>query len=227
MNNSNGSSVISPDLVNEFRKSLLAWGEINIRSYPWRYVDDPYRVIVSEFMLHRTQTRQVIPIYEQFVRSYPTLDDYAKANQDDVELRLQSLGLQWRIRGMLNALNKFWHTYHEIPVEYGKLISVATVGQYIAGAVICFSRNLPITLIDSNIVRVVGRVAGLDLKGEARRKKPVIKAIASVVDPDHPRDFYYAMIDLAHMICRPKNPKCAECPLQSVPCQFSLIDYGK
>ena len=147
----------------------------------------------------------------------------------NVENILRPLGLHWRIQGMLDALDGFWNEYRAVPMDYDRLISVPTVGQYIAGAVICFSSNQPITLIDSNIVRVVGRVFGLDLSGEARRKKPVIQAITDIVDPDRPRDFYYALIDLAHTICRPRSPACADCPLLVVPCRYghtalSIID---
>lgn len=208
--------------ISRFRSLLLTWGETNIRSYPWRYSHDPYQVIVSEFMLHRTQTRQVIPIYERFISLFPTLKDYANANSEDVEPILQSLGLQWRIRGMMDALDEFWSKYRAVPTNYEQLISVPTVGPYIAGAVVCFTTNQPLTLIDSNIVRVVGRVFGLDLSGEARRKKPIIQAVTAVVDPVHPRDFYYALIDLAHIICRPRNPACADCPLLDIPCQYGM-----
>jgi hypothetical protein len=66
----------------------------------------------------------------------------------------------------------------------------------------------------------VPREEFLDLGREARRKKPVIQAIRAVVDPVQPRDFYYALIDLAHNICRPRNPACTECSLLDVPCQY-------
>jgi len=206
--------------ISRFRSFLLSWGDSSIRSYPWRYSDDPYRVIVSEFMLHRTQTKQVIPIYERFIKEYPTLADYAEADRSDIAEILKPLGLSWRIQGILNALDELWQEYGEVPVDYELLLAVPTVGQYIAGATVCFTTNQPLTIIDSNIVRVVGRVFGLDLSGEARRKKPIIQAISAVVDPVRPRDFYYALIDLAHNICRPRNPACKECPLLDVPCQY-------
>lgn len=206
--------------ISRFRSFLLGWGNSNIRSYPWRYSNDPYRVIVSEFMLHRTQTKQVLSTYERFIKEYSTLADYAEANRSDVAEILKPLGLSWRIQGMLNALDIMWQEYGEVPVDYKLLLTIPTVGQYIAGATVCFTTNQPLTIIDSNIVRVVGRVFGLDLGGEARRKKPVIQAISVMVDPVRPRDFYYALIDLAHNICRPRNPACKECPLLDVPCQY-------
>ena len=55
-------------------------------------------------MLHRTQTKQVIPIYERFIKDYPTLVDYAKADRFEVTEILKSLGLSWRIQGMLKPV---------------------------------------------------------------------------------------------------------------------------
>jgi A/G-specific adenine glycosylase len=220
--------LLSEEEILIFRSSLLDWGNTNIRSYPWRYSDNPYEVIVSEFMLHRTQTKQVVPIYEHFIERYPSLADYARADHLDAEKILKPLGLGWRIQGMMNALDYLWKEYGRVPIEYDQLVSVPTIGQYIAGAVICFTINRPLTLIDSNIVRVVGRVFDLDISGEARRKKSVIQAITAVVDPIQPRNFYYAIIDLAHSLCRPKNPVCMDCPLSGTTCMFGkrLISHS-
>ncbi len=203
-----------------FRSSLQSWGKTNIQPYPWRYVADPYKVLVSEFMLQRTRTNQVIPIYENFIRLCPTLEAFGKTNRKTLERILRPLGLNWRIRGMLSALKAFWDTYGFVPIDFEELFSTPSIGQYIAGAVVCFTTNLPITFIDSNIVRVVGRVFGIESVGEGRRNKFLIQAVASTVDPKKPRDFYYALIDLAHTICHHSNPSCFDCPLMNVPCRF-------
>ena len=205
---------------------MLEWGDENIRAYPWRYVDDPYIVLISEFMLHRTQTRQVEPIFLSFTSLYPTLADYAKAPKKEVKALLQPLGLHWRIAGMLDALDLIWKEYGVVPADFAKLIAIQGIGQYIAGATVCFISNTPFTIVDSNIVRVIGRIQGLDLSGEARRKKTVIQAIANACDPLNPRDFYYALIDLAHLVCRPKHPACQECPLLEVPCKTGWLNLG-
>jgi A/G-specific adenine glycosylase len=206
------------EAIDRFRNFLLVWGEENIRKFPWRYRDDPYAVLVSEFMLHRTQARQVVPIYENFMAQYPTLSDFSEADPDTVRTGLQSLGLGWRINGMIAALKEIWTLYGFVPVDYEKLTDISGIGQYIAGATICFSQNEPQTLVDTNVVRVVGRVFGLNLQGEARRRKEMVEMIGKVCDPEHSRDFYYALIDLAHLICCVKTPECDVCPLREVQC---------
>jgi A/G-specific adenine glycosylase len=107
-----------------------------------------------------------------------------------------------------------------IPLDLVKLQSVEGIGPYIAGATICFATNTPVTLIDTNSVRVVGRVWGLNLGGEARRRKSVVDMIAAACDPQDPRNYYYALIDLAHTVCYPKTPDCKVCPLLTLPCNF-------
>mgnify|MGYP001055804247 CR=1 FL=1 len=206
--------------ISDLRKHLLEWGNENTKSYPWRWVNDPYRILVSEFMLHRTQAKQVIPIYEQFIVVYPDLRSFSQADHNETRTMLSSLGLQWRIDGMIRALAEIWESYQEVPPDQEKLRSIDGIGQYIAGATICFSLNEPVTLIDTNTVRVVGRVFGLDLSGEARRRKSVVLAIKETCDPDNPCDYYYSMIDLAHQICKVRTPLCVTCPLLDLPCAY-------
>lgn len=204
------------------QSSLMTWGQKHTRSFPWRYSNDPYKILISEFMLHRTQALQVVPVFDKFLQVYPSLLSLAQSDPDEVRQLLYPLGLGWRIDGMISAIFTLWTTYGEIPMDYDKLISIRGIGQYIAGATLCFSTDRPFTLIDTNVVRVVGRVLGLDLTGEARRRQSVISAIASIVPTDRPRDFYYALIDLAHLICHPRNPDCQNCPLSEIPCEYKL-----
>jgi A/G-specific adenine glycosylase len=211
---------INVSKIENLRQALLKWGKANIRRYPWRWKDDPYSVLVAEFMLHRTQVRQVIPIYENFLQTFPSLSIYAQSDRLQVKQMLVSLGLNWRITAMTMALDELWSRYKKVPAAPELLKEIEGIGQYIAGATCCFTQNKPLGLIDTNTVRVIGRVFGLDLSGEARRRKSVVQAIDNACDPEQPRDYYYALIDLAHSICKPVNPYCESCPLLAVPCEF-------
>ncbi|MDO9087977.1 MAG: hypothetical protein Q7U53_17355 [Anaerolineaceae bacterium] len=212
---------ISFKKIEFFQFELNKWGKTNIKKYPWRYVDDAYMILVSEFMLHRTQVLQVVPIYEEFIRRYPDLDAFGQTNEEDVSLLLQSLGLRWRIERMIAALQEIKLRFGEVPQNYNDLISIPGIGPYIAGATVCFSSNQEQVLIDTNVVRVIGRIYNLSLHGEARRRKDVFQTIERVMDRNSPRDFYYAIIDLAHTICRPKVPNCGLCPIKEL-CGYAI-----
>ena len=129
---------------------------------------------------------------------------------------LQPLGLRWRIERMISALHEIRIRFGEVPQNYDELVYIAGIGPYIAGATVCFSSNQAQVLIDTNVVRVIGRIFGLSLHGEARRRKDVFQTIDAVVDRNSPRDFYYAIIDLAHTICHSKVPNCYLCPMRII-----------
>jgi len=206
--------------IKAYHKSLKE--NIEPKNYPWRFVNDPYKVLVSEFMLHRTRADQVAPVYEAFIERYPDIEDFVQEREDAIFDQLKSLGLFWRINGLIRAVNQLYENYREIPLDYGILIEIEGIGPYIAGAVVCFAANKPLPLIDTNTVRVVGRVFGLDLRGEARRRKEIKNAIAATTPDENLRSYYYSVIDLAHEICHVKKPECSHCPLKKI-CEFVNI----
>lgn len=204
--------------ISEIQKILST---VDIKNYPWRYLEDPYKILISEFMLHRTRADQVAPVFEVFIKTHPTIISFFEDKRESIKEQLDSLGLFWRIRKMIGAINELYDSYSNVPADYEALIRIDGIGPYIAGAVVCFSKNQPVALIDTNTVRVVGRVFGLDLEGEPRRRKEVRETIEDVTPNENPREFYYAMIDLAHELCHINNPDCEICPLKTI-CTYNI-----
>ena len=210
-----------------FHKSIRNWGENHIRDFPWRFRDDPYAVLVSEFMLQRTQVNQVLPIYIKFMEKFPDLSSLIKSEEKEIFEILRPLGLGWRIKGMVKTLKTIYETHTTIPEDYDKLIAYQGIGQYIGGATLCFSKNIPFTIIDTNIIRVIGRYFGFEIAGEVRRKKSFVQSISGTIDQNEPRKFYYSIIDIAHQYCLPTSPDCENCPLSEAGCLFFLEKQKK
>ena len=40
---------------------------------PWRYVDDPYAVYISEAMLQQTQVNRVLKFWPRWMAAFPTI----------------------------------------------------------------------------------------------------------------------------------------------------------
>lgn len=203
------------------RRALIKWGQKNFRAYPWRQTSDPYRVLISEIMLHRTQAVQVLPVYEHFVQMYPGVADLSKATKEDLQDILYSLGLRWRI-GLIYEMVYVLNTQFrgQVPTEKDDLLSLPGVSDYIAGAVRCFAWNIPEPLLDTNTVRVVGRLFGMEIKDSSRRNRQYQNLVLALVDPDEPRAYNYALLDLADKVCMKKQlPECSQCPILMW-CQF-------
>ena len=62
------------------------------RDLPWRNVEDPYAVMVSEIMLQQTQVARVEKYWKRFMALFPTLDALASAETSLVLEMWQGLG---------------------------------------------------------------------------------------------------------------------------------------
>lgn len=198
-----------------FRRSLIMWGKENFRYFPWRFTENPYFILVSEVMLHRTKALQVVPVYERFIQQYPNISSLGHATRNELHEILYSLGLRWRIDLIHEMASDLKIRFNrQIPIEKVDLLSLPGVSDYIASAVRCFAWNLPEALIDTNTVRVIGRLFGLEIKDSSRRNSTFKRLIEALVDPSEPRVYNYALLDLADRLCtKRRTPDCLHCPV--------------
>ena len=206
--------------LSKFQDGVLQWAvPDHLRDFPWRHTQDPYRLLLSELMLRRTQARQVAPTYQNFFQRWPDLESFLQADTKALGQVLLPLGLQWRIQNILE-LRESLRDLGYIPLDYEGLLGLPGVGDYVASAVLCFSQQESRPLIDTNTVRLIGRYFGLQIHQGTRRLKSFRQLAASLV----PRAvasasaYHYGLLDLAATICRPLRPLCPECPL-SAECQ--------
>lgn len=200
--------------IADVRNALLAWGPGHFREYPWRQTRDPYRILIAEVLLHRTRADQVSPVYERFLKEYPDLVSLLQAEPNRIEECLRSLGLKWRINLLLVMVREIGERYEgEIPLSREDLMALPGVGDYIASALLTFSGTSAEPIMDTNTVRAIGRVFGLKLNDSARRSKRFMEIMSRIVSVGDARDISFAMIDLAALICLPRNPLCGNCPL--------------
>lgn len=200
-----------------FRRELIFWGREHFRPFPWRLTEDPYLVLMAEVMLHRTQARQVVPSYVRFIERYPSVSVLAQATDQDLHEALFSLGLRWRIDLIREMAATLMDSFDgEIPKNRAALLSLPGVSDYVTSAVRCFAWNLPDPLIDTNTVRVIGRLFDLEVKDSSRRNRRFRNLIRALVDPEEPRAYNYALLDLASQVCKKRPaPECFRCPVRN------------
>jgi A/G-specific adenine glycosylase len=200
--------------VEGFRTELIAWYRVYGRRFPWRETREPYAVLIAEVLLHRTRADQVRPLYQAFLEAYPDLNALAGAQVDALHSLLRPAGLRWRVdllHAMAAAIRRRFDGV--VPSDEKELNSLPGVGHYIAGAVRCFAYGFPDAILDTNTVRVTGRVVGLPVKDSSRRSTRFRRILEALVDLQNPRDFNFALLDLAAAICTPRDPRCTRCPL--------------
>ncbi|KAI2777199.1 DNA glycosylase [Daldinia loculata] len=181
------------------RTSLLTWfdGVSSSREMPWRKPwTDPstttleeverraYQVWISEIMLQQTRVATVVDYWNRWMERWPTIQDLAAAEQDEVLSAWRGLGYYSRATRIHNAARivcKDSGMKGLLPADVGELVAkVPGVGRYTAGAIsaIVFGRAAP--MVDGNVLRVLSRQLGVF--GDVKADKAVIELLWAAAD---------------------------------------------
>lgn len=201
---------------------LLSWYDAHRRVLPWRAlpgeVPDPYRVWLSEIMLQQTTVATVRNRFEVFLQRWPTVNALAEAALDDVLAEWAGLGYYARARNLHKcAIQVATELDGVFPRDIAGLQALPGIGDYTSAAIAAIAFNVPATVVDGNVERVIARQFAIDEVMPAAKK--AIKAAAATLTPsDRPGDYAQALMDLGATICTPKKPTCALCPI-NVSCE--------
>ncbi len=192
--------------------ALLDWYRPRRRAYPWRMTPDPYRILVSELMLQQTQVARVVPAFERFLASFPTLGALAAAGRGDVLRAWDGLGYNRRALALSEAARSIVREHGgRVPSDPATLRTLPGVGPYTAAAVASLAFGVPVVALDTNLRRVVARVS-LGVEPEEAPRRRVLEIAESWLDRRDPGAWNQAVMDLGREICRPR-PRCDRCPL--------------
>lgn len=196
---------------------LLTWYAENYRKLPWRETKNPYFIWISEIILQQTRVDQGMQYYFDFIDKYPKINDLASAPEDDVLKTWQGLGYYARARNLHKAAKWVCDVHNgQFPTTFESILELPGVGDYTASAIASFAFNLPHAAVDGNVKRVSSRFWGMELPIDSNAFFKQSKALLSEVIPtDQPGNFNQAMIELGATVCKPTQPDCENCPLQS------------
>ncbi len=200
----------------ELSQSLLAWYDVHGRNLPWRHKGgahpSPYVVLVSEIMLQQTTVKTVMPYFERFMRRFPTVYDLAAATQEEVYQYWQGLGYYSRARSLHAAAQTIVNDFGgRFPKTRTDVLKLKGVGAYTAASFLALAFNLPETVVDGNVTRVICRMYHLTAP-LSEIKNEIAARAAALTSADRPADYASAIMDLGAVVCTPRKPQCGVCP---------------
>jgi len=207
----------------QIQKSIHQWYHSNKRDLPWRHTDDAYQIWISEIMLQQTQVKQGLPYYLRFMENFATVQDLAKAEEDEVLKLWQGLGYYSRARNLHAAAKQVVDDYEGIfPTRYEDLIKLKGIGDYTASAVSSFSSGEARPCIDGNVIRVICRLFGIDTPYDTGEGKKIIRALAEELLYEKDSALHnQSMMEFGALQCTPKKPNCEQCPTREVCVAFA------
>ena len=191
--------------VSDRNTALIRWYGDEARDLPWRVFGDPYVTLVSETMLQQTQVERVVPKFREFIDTWPTVGDLARASASHLLAVWSGLGYNSRALRLSESARLI--AAHGWPTSVSALQDLPGVGPYTAAAIASIAFGVDVPAIDTNLKRVLSRWHGEPLSGRALEHF-AIEALASPAGA-----WNQAVMDLGATICRPMDPECSVCPV--------------
>ena len=207
--------------LDDFVAAMLARGDELYRDLPWRHVDDPYAVLVSEIMLQQTQVARVGRFWERFLSAFPTVDALAAAAVPDVLELWQGLGYNRRALALKRTADRCAaEGAGRLPETYEGLLALPGIGDYTAGAIASISFGIPVPAVDGNVLRVFSRLYNdPGVITDPKVKKAFTARVMEHQPPEKAGDYNQALMELGALVCVPNGaPLCDVCPLAGL-CQ--------
>jgi len=203
------------------RAALLDWYEREGRALPWRIrpedraagrTPDPYAVWLSEIMLQQTTVPHAAPYWERFLARWPGVHDLAAAPREDVLAAWAGLGYYARARNLHACAQVVSRELGGVfPSDLEGLHALPGIGEYTANAIRAAVFDLPASVVDGNVERVITRLFAIEAPLPKARTE-IRRRAAQLADPARPGDYAQALMDLGATVCTPRNPGCRACP---------------
>lgn len=198
------SDIPSIAALPQVRRALRRWHRTHGLHAPWRESGDPYHALVAAVMAQQTQMSRVMPSYERFIAAFPTVLSLAGASLADVIRAWAGMGYNQRAVRLHRAARTIaadgW------PHDAASLARIEGIGPFTAAIVASFAFGAPAACVDTNVQRVLGRLAGDEEIAGARLQRLADAAMAR----REPARWNQAVMDYGARVCVPR-PKCGEC----------------
>ena len=210
--------------MSSLHQPVLAWYKKNKRDLPWRSTD-AWGVLVSEIMLQQTPVARVLPVYNEWMKRWPTPAALAAATPAQVITAWGRLGYPRRALRLHECAKVISTQYKgKIPTTQSELRELPGVGDYTSAAIIAFAFEGRSLVLDINIRRVFARVIdGIEVPTAAPTKSERQER-EKLIPSKNPHVWAAATMELGALICTAKNPKCGQCPLADQ-CIWRSLDY--
>jgi A/G-specific adenine glycosylase len=194
---------------------LIRWSSRRNRNLPWGRGRDPYRIWISEIMLQQTRVETVIPYYQSFVNTFPHVRDLAQADLQSILKCWEGLGYYSRARNLHRAAKQIVAEHSgRFPRNAAEWEQLAGVGRYTAAAIASLARGERAVALDANARRILARIFAYRRKvRDARAERDLAERFRCARGASAPGPFFQALMDLGQLVCLPRRPLCAECPV--------------
>ncbi|WP_040337438.1 A/G-specific adenine glycosylase [Candidatus Blastococcus massiliensis] len=196
---------------------VVDWFATAARDLPWRRPGvDAWAVLVSEVMLQQTPVARVEPVWREWLERWPTPSALAAASPAEVIRAWGKLGYPRRALRLRDAAAAIAERHGDVvPADVTALEALPGIGTYTARAVACFGYGQRQPVVDTNVRRVVARLAHGRAEAAPARAADLSDVAALAPDDDaRAVRFSVAVMELGALVCVAGTPRCGACPVR-------------
>jgi len=168
-------------------------------------------LLVSTVMSAQTTDANVNAVAPDLFAAYPTPQDLAEANPEDVEKIIFSTGFYRQKTKSIISLSEDLVEKHDgtVPRNLDELVKLRGVGRKTASVVLAEAWGYPAIAVDTHVKRVSNRL-GITHSSDATKIEFELKALY----PDKEwAGISMRLVQFGRDVCDAKNPNCPQCPL--------------
>ena len=178
---------------------LARYRDFGRRDLAWRKTRDPYRILVSEFMLQQTQVGRVAAKYASFIARFPDFGSLARSPLRDVLAQWSGLGYNRRALQIRKTARIVVSRFGgALPVDFEGLRALPGIGPATASGILNFAFGEPRAFIETNVraVFIHHFFPGPREVSDAE----ILPLVEQTLDVKNPRRWFYALMDYGVML---------------------------
>lgn len=176
------------------------------------HYEKDYELMIAVRLSAQCTDARVNLITPALFAAYPTLEEMANADIQDVEGYIHSCGFfRQKASDIVYACRMLLEKHDgKVPNTMEELLKLPGVGRKTANLLLGDLYAVPGSVVcDTHCMRICERL-GLS---KGREPEKVEKQLRAILPPEESSDFCHRIVLFGREVCTARNPKCAQCPL--------------
>ncbi len=176
------------------------------------FIDNPFKCLVYAILSTRTKDEVTLKIAKLLFDKVKNIDDLINIDEKELENLLKGVGFYRNKAKMLKRLAYILkHDYNsKIPNNKRDLMKLPGVGNKVANVVLAYAFNRDAIAVDTHVHRISNRLGLVNTKDPKETEKELYK----IIPKKYWREINTLFVAFGQLICKPKKPKCNECPIK-------------
>jgi endonuclease III len=172
---------------------------------------NPYQLTVAVILSAQATDVSVNLVTPTLFEKYPTVYDLAKADLNELQNIIKTIGLyRNKAKALIAMANKVVaHFNGDIPRKHADLLTLDGVGQKTANVIVSVAYSIPAIAVDTHVSRVSKR---LMLAKEKDDVLTIERKLKRKIKRERWSQAHHLMIFFGRYHCKAINPNCSACP---------------